>query len=548
MNTAKPCPDRFDDIVALVMGALDPAAAEQLQDHIARCDACRQARDVLAAEEQEVRAGFKALTDRLGPVEQAVLEKHTPQPEVPVGASDNHLLERVKNMILAHKRLSVAAAATAAALAASMVLYVSLLSSPTPVYALEETVVANNHITTYHVKITPPATGTRDAIFGLGEAWVQVSPGGAPLRARMDLPKTEDGAKVVIFSAGKAEVWFKDKKGHTVIAKEDGLKMVTKLRHVADPKLLFEELQARKGAGVAQVATKEPAREGEPITLTVTYKDAPNKRQVCEVDPKTKLLQRVTTYRRQGDDWKQVELREYLEYNKEIDPKIFQLDLPKDVLSIDQIKRKPGLVKGDLSNEQIATKVVREFFEALIAKDYEKAGLILGGTPAERMKEMFARFKFFRVVEMGKPTSDPRRHALVVPIKVEWEIKDNKVVKQISLKVATTDEKRARTAVQAFYQALINEDAAAATRIAEEQGLSDFGFSPKGLKHDLERVRFLRIVELGKPSAAPVAGSVEVPVKVEFQLKGSSREVRQFSPAARAAEGQPDRWQIIGGI
>jgi hypothetical protein len=33
----------------------------------------------------------------------------------------------------------------------------------------------------------------------------------------------------------------------------------------------------------------------------------------------------------------------------------------------------------------IAAKVAREFFEALIAQDYEKAGLLYAGMPAARM-------------------------------------------------------------------------------------------------------------------------------------------------------------------
>ena len=52
MNIAKHCKDRFEDIVALVMGELDPSAALELQDHIALCDKCRRTRDVLVEEEK----------------------------------------------------------------------------------------------------------------------------------------------------------------------------------------------------------------------------------------------------------------------------------------------------------------------------------------------------------------------------------------------------------------------------------------------------------------------------------------------------------------
>ena len=57
--------------------------------------------------------------------------------------------------------------------------------------------------------------------------------------------------------------------------------------------------------------------------------------------------------------------------------------------------------------------MAKEFFEALIAEDYAKAGLLMEGMPAEKMKEMFGRFKFQRIVEVGKPvagSTPTRRH------------------------------------------------------------------------------------------------------------------------------------------
>ena len=60
-------------------------------------------------------------------------------------------------MIQTHKRLSLAAAVAVAALAAGLALSMSLVSPSGRAYALEETAQANNHVTCYHVKITPAA-------------------------------------------------------------------------------------------------------------------------------------------------------------------------------------------------------------------------------------------------------------------------------------------------------------------------------------------------------------------------------------------------------
>ena len=437
MNNAKPCNDRFEQLVALVMGELTPPEIRQLQDHLSQCDDCRATYDALVEEEKEVRSGFEALARTLGPIEQGVLGRQERRAGIRVNVFNNEFTRKVGKMIGTHKRLSAAAAAVAA-LAVGVMLCLTLFSSPRVAYALEQTVEAIKNVTSYHVKITPAAE--------LGEAWVELKPDGSPLRARMDLLSPSDGPKVVILSGDKAEVWFKKKNSFVTVRDKNALDHLMKMRAVFDPKLAFEELQAAKKSGKMEVTTKEPAKKGEPITLTATSKDSPNRRDVYEVDPKSKLVQRVTVYQRDGDEWKQVEQREYLDYNKEIDPSIFKPELPKDVLRIDQLHQKIGLAQGDLTKDEIAKKVAREFFQALIAKDYKKAGLIYGGIPEEEMKKMFGRVEFLRIVEIGKPAAGahPDPTALQVPVKVEWKTGGSEGVREFKPYVRPVHSQRDR--------------------------------------------------------------------------------------------------------
>ena len=440
MNVAKQCQDRFEDIVALVMGVLDPAAARELQDHIALCGTCQAARDVLVEEEKEVRSGFEALARSLGPVEHAVLgQQH--RSRVCVDESHNHFLERVKTMILAHKRLSVAAA-TMMALAASVILYVSLFSSSTAAYALEQTVQANNHITSYHVKVTPAAE--------LGEGWVELNPDGTLLRARMDLSNPDDGPKVSIVWPNRLEVWFKARNFHFITNNQEvldhSIKEVMRIRALFDPKLALEQLQADEKAGKGQVATKEPAKEGEPITLTVTCKGEADRRRVFEVDP---TEQACGTNDRIPEPWRPVGAGVASRL-----PRLQQRDrsesLPTGIAQRHYHARpdqdgfsKIGLAKGELTDDQIATKVAKECFEALIAADYQKAGqLFRGGISGEILKQAFEqkqKIKFLRIVEIGKPTTveDPRSSVKImgVPVKVEMETSGKKTVTDFSLQV-----------------------------------------------------------------------------------------------------------------
>ena len=388
-----------------------------------------------------------AIVERvMSAVEQVVLERQQLAPRVRVGVSNNHFLERVKNMILAHKRLSAAAAATVAALAASLILYVSLFSSTGSAYALEQTAEANSRITSYHVKVTPAAE--------LGEAWVQLNPDGTLLRARTDLSGGSDGPKVCIVSPNRAEVWFKARNSFLITSNQEmidsAITEIMKMRDFFDPKLAFEQLQADEKAGKVQVETKEPTKEGEPITLTVTSKDEPDRRQVYDVDPKSKLVERVIEFRRRGDQWEQGLQIDYLDYNKEFDPKVFQPELPKDIITVDQTKtglNTIGLAKGDLTDDQIATKVAKEFFEALIAGDYQKAGQLLrGGIPGDILKQLFEQkqTKFLRIVEIGQPTKvhDPRSSVgiLGVRLKVEKETAGKRTIEELSLQIRPLDK------------------------------------------------------------------------------------------------------------
>ncbi len=570
MKPAKECKDRFEDIVAFVMGELDANAVGQLQGHLEVCKACRATYDALVEEENEVRSGFEAFArslvprpcsietlggtaglsssatrhfatvEALEPIDQVVLEEWEHPSRVRVGVSNNHFLERVKNMILAHKRLSVAAAATATALAASVVLYVSLFSSSRPAYALEQTVQANSRVTSYHAKLTPPV--------GMSEVWVQLRPDGTPLRARIDYPETEDGSKVVIFSEGRSGVWFLDKKIYSISPEKDALKRVKSMQKLCDPRIAFEELQARKKTGAVEIETREPAKEGDFLTLTVTPKNVPNLREVFEVNPQTKLAERVTYYGRQDDRWEQVKVVEYFDYSKEIDPKVFNPDFPKDVIILDDITTKPGLVKGDLSNEEIATKVAREFFEALIAKNYEKAGLIYGGFPAERMKEEYGRLALSRIVEIGRPTAGIHPDPTTLAVLVKVECGARKWVQEFSPQVRLTDGETATKTVREFCEAIIHKDEVAARRILDE-GLMFEGFSAKNaakVKELFEHYKLLRIVEVGKPVPSPGTKLLEIPVKVEVEMK--SERIKKFRPFIRPVYNQPDRWGICGGI
>jgi hypothetical protein len=491
-------------------------------------------------EQEPIRSETEALARNLGPVEREVFEEHGYPSDVRIVLPQNHFFAKVKTMILTHKRLT-ATTATLTALAGALLLYVALFSSSTVAYALEQTIQANQQVTSYHAKFTASRGG-------LGEVWVQLNPDGTPLRARMDFLKTEDGDKVVICTEGKAAVWFKDKKSYVVLPEKGALDRVIAMQKMCDPRAAFEQIQDREKDGKVKIETTPPAKEGDFIKLTVTVPDQPNLREVYEVNPTTKLAERVTSYSRQGNEWKETKLIEYFDYNKPIDPKVFDLDLPKDVMRVDQIQQPPGVAKGNLTDTQIAQKVARDFFEAVIAKDYAKAGLIYSGMPAERIKDGYGRLDVTRIVEVGEPLAGahPDPSALAVPVKVECGAR--KWVQEFAPQVRLTDNDAATKAAREFIEALIRHDEAAA-RQALKAGLVFEGFSAENadkIKDLFEQYNIVTIVEAGKPAPYPNSNRLEVPIKVELERK--SERIREFQPYVRPVYNQPDRWEIIGGM
>lgn len=422
---------------------IETAAAWQ-QVHIAAGDGQPAANSVPVEEANEVPPGSGAPARSLGPVERAASEEQGRRAAVRLDISQSHFLKKVKNIMVTYKRPIAAAAATLTALAASLILYVSLVSSPAAVYALEQTAQANARVTSYHVKVVPTP------IEHMGEAWIQLNPDGSILRVKMEIFSPDDGPKVSIVSKDRAEVWFKMKHSHVILNDKPMMERVFKeieaSRADYDPKLAFEQLQADKKAGKVRVETREPTEEGQPVTLTVTSKETPDKQQLYDVDPKSKLVERVFEMGRKDGRWQVVQMREYLDYNKEFDPSVFQLATPKGFVTVDRIKTKVGLEKGNLTDDEIATKVAKEFFEALIAGDYQKASPLFSGMPADQLKRPFEQrhIKFLRIIEIGKPLAGkhPDKRALRVPVKVEMDVNGEKVIQDLKPYVRPEDAGR----------------------------------------------------------------------------------------------------------
>jgi hypothetical protein len=399
-------------LVGYVEGLLDQAAAGEVASHLETCAACR-------AESEEVRRLRERLLRAGEPRRQVSLDDAVMDRIVNHQASEIRRIAMRRFHKVIHSVLAAAAAVLVAALAVGL-----LMSTPHSSYALAQTLEANRGVRFVHIQADPPGEG-------LADAWAQFDNEGRPLHLRLEFPKTEDGAKVVVWQKGKAEVWFKDKKSAVVVYDSKVLAQISQA--FLNSQQVMERLYARAEAGLAKIETMEPASKGEPVRLTVVWPDRPALREVYLVDRETKLLRTMETYGKvDGDAYRLLGRLQYLGYNEPIDPAFFTLDLPPDVMRVDQTTQEIGLAKGDMTDNQVAVAVVRQFFEAIGAKDYAKAGRLYEGIPAEKVKQIVGQADRVQIVSLGEPTphARPETQFLSVPFEVELETGGTKSIKK----------------------------------------------------------------------------------------------------------------------
>ncbi len=317
--------------------------------------------------------------------------------------------------------------AAAAVIIVAVVLAITVWDESIPsAYALTDTIEANHTVRYLHIKDFSSEHKDEPKEF-----WVECDEHGQIVNARMHMPQwaaPDDGAKAIVWNQNKVQVYFKRKNILFIAADKTVADRMLQLVKSCDPRLAVERLYEQETAGKVKIEIDQPSDKAKPIVVTATYlpeSSSPNRREVLFVDQATKLVIAAEYYQLKDGEYQYVGTQEYYDYNQTIDAKMFTLDdeVPADAMRIDQTIQDVGLAQGNLSNEEIAVEVARQFFEALIAKDYAKAGKLLEGMPADRIQQGFGEIKFLRIISIGPagPHPIPATGGLVVPCTVEIE-------------------------------------------------------------------------------------------------------------------------------
>jgi hypothetical protein len=338
-------------------------------------------------------------------------------------------------IIMKSKITKLAAAAAIIIIAA---LGISLLqNSATTAYAIEQTIEAGQDVRYLHFYFTSSDSNTT-----FKEAWLEYYDSGQIKNIRVNWYNQPSGDMVAVWKEGRTQFWTKKKKTLRFFEDEIYTKKMVGFAKRYDPTRTVENMYDLEKKGDVEIVIQESPDKTKPIILTCTYLPntfitegtSPQMREIVFVDQVTKLVTSIEVYELIDGKYVGGGVWKYPDYDTLFEPGTFDLDeeAPADVKRLDQMILDIGLEQTDLTEKEIAVKVVRSFLQALIAKDYDRAIKIYGYEDPDEKEELRKRFEklnIVRIISVDDPVY-PRMAVwgeLEVPCKVELE-EDGRII------------------------------------------------------------------------------------------------------------------------
>ena len=323
-----------------------------------------------------------------------------------------------------HSKMSKYAAAAVILIAAFLSL--TVWNSPiSTVYAIEQTIAALHSVRFIHMRQINPQHEEEPMLI-----WAEFFENGQPKQIRMNLPEwagSGDGAKEIVWENNAATVWFKKKNGFVRVPEKRMADEILKIVQEQDPKTYVQNLLDAQKNGKVEIQIEQPSDKGKPISVTAIHLPDRASKLVLYVDQSTQLPLSGETYTLKDGDYVLANIGEFYDYNQPIDPAMFTFDnIPDDVMLVDQTKNQIGLIQGTMTNDEVAVEVVRQFWKAIIDKDYAKASQMYEGIPAAKLEQGFGKLENYKIeiVSVGpvRPHPNPKTRGVIVPCTIKMEI------------------------------------------------------------------------------------------------------------------------------
>jgi len=323
--------------------------------------------------------------------------------------------------------------ATAAVIIIAVALSISFLEeSVTPAYAIEQTIKALQNVTTVHV-IGTDWDGNRY------EAWNKINPKSGKSEW-VCIDQTPHGYKIASTPNGSC-VWDENvnivRYSNKQIASND-FRYSQVFEQIAE-----KMVELNDGEQITIKTEKNPVYDKQIVVIHVVTNIQDYR---IYVDPESKLPVRL--YFDRAGNMKQIaKTIDEIHYNEPLPEGMFDFEVPakwyRDWSSLDDPTK--GLPIGDLTHEQGAIKMAREYWQAVIQNNWDYANQL---RPVADWKTDYHRDRPTELIDIGQPRPERGCSGLVTPCivrfadgktqKVELVINYRKIAGQASCIIVAT--------------------------------------------------------------------------------------------------------------
>jgi hypothetical protein len=295
---------------------------------------------------------------------------------------------------------------------------------------IEQTIKAYKNMRSIHLHhASPPAAEPQDM-------WIEFDEKGKVTRIRLE-EGLNDTFRIMTWTDGVIK-YYRPADEEFVVIDEPAVGMeIESMIEMVNPRLVAQDIYDKQLEGKFDVKIEPDATEDGLVQITATdttpLDEPPERafrvRYVLLVDPNTKLATQREEYQFKDGKYILQSRFFYDGFNEPVDEKMFVLEAPEH-LEIDDRAARAGLFQGDLTDTEIAAELVRQHIQAMIDKDYAKAGILYNGTPEAEVRQRAekTKVKYIRLIDIGEPVKFPKKgpRAYGVPFAFLIETADGK--------------------------------------------------------------------------------------------------------------------------
>jgi hypothetical protein len=333
---------------------------------------------------------------------------------------------RTLRSIIMKSPITKLAAAAVIIIVMGIFLYTNNNIVPTA-YALQDTIDAYTSIRSLHIKTSRMVGGENRTT----DTWLEFDMHGNINKVRFNTPNCGEpvGSLTIVGGIGYGEAWLARHNLYIVGYNNPSCILGFDVSQI-EPKGLVERFSQQEAQGELILDVNVPLQKDEPILVTVTYPQgslSQNWKKVLYIDQATSLVKKIEKFEFTEGKFQLKQSTEFFDYNQEFDPAMFSLEgeIPADTLVFDVTNVEAGLLQGDMTDEEAATEIVRQFFEAAVAKDFTRAGQLFLAAPDFLVEQAFMGANLLEIISVGpaEPVTDPDSEAFLCSCKmlVEFE-------------------------------------------------------------------------------------------------------------------------------